>query len=117
LKIKPDSLTKESMIQINKQFEDGALRDEATLEYIVYVVSKTRGDNQKAATMLTEITTKHPFIDGNKRTAIEATKTLLNLYHKKITAKDQTIYDLIYRITSQRYTIKESTTWIANHIK
>jgi len=115
--MRPDSLAKETIIQINKEFVDGTLRDEATIDYIVYTVARTRGTNQKAATLLTETTTKHPFIDGNKRTAIEATKLLLHHYDKEITVKDNTLFDLIFRITSQRYSIKEATTWIANHTK
>lgn len=115
--IKPDCLTKNSIIEINKQFENGTLRDEGSLDYTIYKVSRTQGVNQKAATLLIEIATKHPFIDGNKRTAIESMKAFLNMHGKKITTKDNTLFDLIFRITSQRYTTKETTTWIANHTK
>ena len=115
--IKADSLTRESIVSINGRFEDGAIRDGGALDYIIYKVSKTRGINRKAATLLIEITTKHPFFDGNKRTAIESTKVLLAAHNKKITVKDNTIFDLIFRITSRRYRIDEATMWIANHTK
>lgn len=110
-------MTKESIIEINKCFENGALRDEGGLDFIIYNVSRTRGVNRKAATLLIEIVTKHPFVDGNKRTAIESTKAFLDKCSKKITVKDNTLFDLIFRITSQRYTVDETTTWIANHTK
>jgi len=117
LKIKFDSFTKESIIEINKRFEDGVMRDEGTLEHIIYRTSRTKGINRKAATFLVEIARHHPFFDGNKRTAIESAKVFLSLHGKKITAKDNTLFDLIFRITSQRYTIDEVTIWVANHTK
>ncbi|MBN2014056.1 MAG: type II toxin-antitoxin system death-on-curing family toxin [Candidatus Altiarchaeota archaeon] len=115
--IKPDCLTKDSIIEINKQFENGTLRDERSLDFTIYKVSRTQGVNRKAATLLIEIVTKHPFIDGNKRTAIESMKALLAMHGKEITTKDNTLFDMISRITSQRYTTDETTTWIANHTK
>ncbi len=110
-------MTKKSLIEINKCFENGALRDEGGLDFIIYNVSRTRGVNRKAATLLTEIVTKHPFVDGNKRTAIESMKAFLDKYNKKITVNDNTLFDLIFRVTSRRYRIDEAATWIANHIK
>lgn len=117
MKSKFDSLTKESIIEINRRFENGAIRDEGALDHIIYKTSRTKGINRKAATLLVELAAKHPFFDGNKRTAIESAKVFLALHRKKITAKDNTLFDLIFRITSQRYTIDEATIWIANHTK
>ena len=51
---------KQLLIEINKLIgESGTLRDEATLEHIVA--------NSKQ--IAKDIATKHPFVDGNKRTA------------------------------------------------
>ncbi len=115
--LKADSLTKKSLVNINRQFEKGAVRDEGTLDHIIFEVSKTRGINRKGARLLVEITTKHPFFDGNKRTAIESMKAFLAQHNKKITVRDETLYDLIYRVTSQRNAIDEVAMWIANHTK
>ena len=49
------TLTKEAIIEINKKFENGAMLNEGTLEYIVYKVGKIRGIDRKAATLLIEI--------------------------------------------------------------
>lgn len=117
MKTRFDSFTKESIIKINKRFEDGAVRDEGALDHTIYKTSRTKGINRKAATLLVEIATKHPFFDGNKRTAIETTRVFLSLHKKEITAKDNTLFDLVFRITSQRYTLEETTIWIANHTK
>jgi len=117
LKTRYDSLDKEFIISINKDFGEGAVRDEGAIDYIIYKTSKRRGINRKAATLLVEIAKQHLFFDGNKRTAIESMRTFLTLNGKKLTVRDNTLFDLIFRITSQRYTIDEATIWIANHTK
>jgi len=51
---------KELIIEINKMIgETGHLRDDATLDYIV----------EHSTNKAKDIATKHPFVDGNKRTA------------------------------------------------
>jgi len=53
-------VTKELIIEINKMIgETGHLRDDATLDYIV----------EHSTNKAKDIATKHPFIDGNKRTS------------------------------------------------
>ena len=111
-----DSLSKDCLIGINKRFR-ATLRDEGTLDYIVYKTSKTRGINRKAATLLIEIVTQHPFYDANKRTAIEAMEMFLESHNREIVVRDSTLFDLVFRITSKRYSINDISNWIANHTK
>ena len=60
---------KQTLIEINKMIgETGHLRDEATLEHICL--------NSKNVAY--DIATKHPFVNGNKRTAYIALKVLNN---------------------------------------
>jgi len=116
-KIRFDSFEKKNITKINRRFENGVIRDEGYLNHITYKTSRTKGVNRKAATPLVEIATNHPFFDGNKRTAIKTTKVVLSLHGREIIAKNSASFDLVFRITSQRYTIDETTIWIANHTK
>ena len=111
-----DSLSKDCLIGINKRF-GATLRDEGTIDYIVYKTSKTRGINKKAATLLIEITTQHPFYDGNKRTAVEAMKTFIKLHDRKLIVRDGTLFDLVFRVANRRYSIDDVAVWIMNHTK
>ncbi|MBU4267036.1 MAG: Fic family protein [Candidatus Altiarchaeales archaeon] len=117
MKTKYESLSKNLIIGINKDFGEGAVRDEGALDHIAYETARTRGVNRKAATLLVRIARQHPFFDGNKRTAIESARTYLKLNGREIVAKENTLFDLVFRVISDRYGIDEVTVWIANHTK
>ena len=46
------TLSKEAIIEINKQFDKGITRNEGDLDHIVYKVANTRGIDRKAATLV-----------------------------------------------------------------
>lgn len=112
-----DTLTKEAILEINKKFNADGIRSDADLEYIVYNVDKTRGVNQKAATLLVEIARKHPFVDGNKRTAVEAALTLLELNGKKMEVGGTSKFNVVVWSVKPKTTISEISMWIANHTR
>ena len=67
----PESpLTSPKLIEIHNdiiQDYGGAwgVRDEATLDHLIYLVNRTKSSTRKAAIILQGIASDHPFIDGN----------------------------------------------------
>ena len=48
----------------------GVMRDEATVEWLLLEIESLEDVFDKAATVLQKIATRHPFTQGNKRTAV-----------------------------------------------
>lgn len=114
---KVDTLRKEVLMEINGKFSGQGLRNDAELEYIVYKVLNTRGVNQKAVTLLMEISRRHPFTDGNKRTAYEAAITFLELNGKKLEVGENSRFNVVVWAVKPKTTIDEIVNWIANHTR
>ena len=111
------TLSKEAIININKHFEDGSIRSEAEIDHVVFKVASTRGIDRKAATLLMEIARRHPFLDGNKRTAFEAMLTLLELNGKKLKVGQASRFNVVVWSIKPRTKLDEIVTWIANHTR
>ncbi|MDO8537940.1 MAG: type II toxin-antitoxin system death-on-curing family toxin [archaeon] len=111
------TLTKEVIININKQFAGGLIRSEAEIEFIVYKVAEIRGVDRKAATLLMEIARRHPFADGNKRTAFESMITFLELNGKKLNVGETSRFNVVVWSVKPKTSIEEIITWIANHTR
>ena len=111
------TLSKEAVININKQFEDGTLRDEAVLDHLVFKVADVRGVDRKAATLLTEISRRHPFVDGNKRTAFEAMNAFLQLNGKTLEVGETSRFNVVVWTVKPQTKLDEVVTWIANHTR
>ena len=111
------TLSKEVVVKINKQFEDGSIRSEAEIDYVVYKVGNTRGIDRKAATLLIEIARRHPFLDGNKRTAFESMLTILELNGKKLKVGQGSRFNVVVWSIKPKTRLDEIVTWIANHTR
>ncbi|HIH32705.1 MAG: type II toxin-antitoxin system death-on-curing family toxin [Candidatus Diapherotrites archaeon] len=111
------TLSKEAIININKQFADGTLRSEAEIEHIVFKVANTRGIDRKAAELLMEISRRHAFVDGNKRTAFESMLAFLELNGKKLKVGPTSRFNVVVWAIKPRTSIEEIITWIANHTR
>ncbi|MBU0662255.1 type II toxin-antitoxin system death-on-curing family toxin [Candidatus Micrarchaeota archaeon] len=111
------TLSKEAVVEINRQFHNGVMRQEAELEYIVFKVANTRGIDRKAATLLMEIARRHPFADGNKRTAFESMLSFLELNGKKLDVGTSSRFNVVVWSVKPRTGIEEIVTWIANHTR
>lgn len=91
---------------------------EATLER----VEGYKGEDQealfwKATILLERIILGHPFIDGNKRTAYEATKLFLQTNGYVLNAEEDEVIDLLVGIAKSkknRFSIKN---WLEKHSK
>lgn len=111
------TLSKEAIIQVNKQFTDGAIRSEGEIEFVVYKVAETRGIDRKAATLLMEIARRHPFADGNKRTAFESMLAFLETNGKKLEVGETSRFNVVVWSVKPKTNIEEIVTWIANHTR
>lgn len=61
-------LTKEDIIEINKQFDKGNVINKASLEYAISIVKNTKDWLKQAAYFTRAILIDHIFEEGNKRT-------------------------------------------------
>ncbi|MEK6973617.1 MAG: type II toxin-antitoxin system death-on-curing family toxin [archaeon] len=111
------TLAKEAIISINKQVHEGILRSDAELEYVVFKVANTRGIDRKAAILLMEIARRHPFADGNKRTAFESMLAFLELNGKKLVVGETSRFNVVVWSVKPKTSIEEIVTWIANHTR
>ncbi|MBI4174733.1 MAG: type II toxin-antitoxin system death-on-curing family toxin [Candidatus Aenigmarchaeota archaeon] len=76
-------LTKEEIIRIHNEIIENfggteGLLNEGLLEIVMEQMKVSKDIIQKSITLLFGIIKNHPFIDGNKRTALESFYTFLN---------------------------------------
>jgi death-on-curing protein len=93
------------------------MRSEPEIDFIVYKVGSTRGVNNKAAALLLEIARRHPFVDGNKRTAFDAMMTFLELNGKRLEVGDTSKVNVTFWSVKPKTTVEEIAVWIANHTR
>ncbi len=111
------TLSKEAIIEINKKFDKGNIRNEGEIDHIVYKMANTRGVDRKAATLLLEISRRHAFADGNKRTAFEAMMAFLKLNGKELEVGETSRFNVVVWAVKPRTKLDEIVTWIANHTR
>jgi len=71
----------------------------------------------KAAYILHNIITLHPFIDGNKRTAFETTKAFLQLNGEDFEAADDESFDILISVAKGELNVRDIEVWIRKHLK
>jgi death-on-curing protein len=70
----------------------------------------------KAAAIIRGIVADHPFVDGNKRTAILSGLTLLELNGFKFKAVPGEIEDFAVVVATSHLDIPKISSWLRNHI-
>ncbi len=111
------TLSKEVIVNINKKFSDGTMRNEGEIDHIVYKVANTRGIDRKSATLLMDIAKRHAFIDGNKRTAYESMLTFLEINGKKLEVGETSKFNVVVWAVKPYTSLEEIVTWVANHTR
>ena len=119
------SLTVQKIIEIQSwlilksvQQEDqgmaGLILTPKTLENLVYYGNNLQNSYEQAAWMLHGIATRHPFYQGNKRTALAVAEMVLILSPDKqmITAEDDSIYLCVMGIARNSYSIEDVQDWL-----
>ena len=115
-------LTVEKIIEIHDEIIlkfDGAtgILSESTLHFMVFRIKKTRNIFRKAAIALHAIGSQHPFIDGNKRTALVVAENVLGQQGYYIAADEDTIVDFMLAVASYKSEPDEIEQWIREHVK
>ena len=70
-----------------------------------------------AAAYLYGICRSHPFIDGNKRTAVGAALTFLEMNGVEVDADEDAFYDLVIRVAEGRASKASVTVFLEDHAR
>nr|WP_319538134.1 type II toxin-antitoxin system death-on-curing family toxin [uncultured Methanospirillum sp.] len=90
---------------------DGILY-EATLDFIVEKCNQGNGPIQMSAILLYDISTMHPFEDGNKRTAVYAATMVLEQYGFSLTADEDEVIRMGLALARYEMSLEETILWI-----
>jgi death-on-curing protein len=95
----------------------------SNLEYVLASVKEIGEEldvrnamKKKAAFLLYNLISQHPFVNGNKRTAFELVKLFLRLNGFEITAKPQETYLFLADIATGRVSLNRVEIWIATNL-
>ena len=84
---------------------------------MVFRVNKIRDIFRRAATILHAIGSQHPFIDGNKRTALVVAENVLGRQEYYIAADEDSIVEFMLAVASYKYKPDEIERWLKEHVK
>lgn len=121
------SLTLEQLLEIHALVVEATggstgLRDLGRLESVI--ASQTQnvfGEDlypeiiDKAAAMIRGVIADHPFVDGNKRTAMLTGLTLLELNKVSFTAQPGEIEDFAVDIATKHIDVPQISNWLQSH--
>ncbi|MDO8873736.1 MAG: type II toxin-antitoxin system death-on-curing family toxin [Methanoregula sp.] len=88
------------------------IRDDATLDYVVYQVNRSRKSLRKSAIILQGIATGHPFVDGNKRTAFVTADNLVRDRGYQISATDEEVVSFMLEVAEYKHTRESVEAWL-----
>ncbi len=71
---------------------------------------------KKAAYLLYNFVVQHPFVNGNKRTALELVTLFLRINNYEITATPGRIYKLLSDIAAGKESLAHVEKWIATNL-
>lgn len=71
----------------------------------------------KAARLCFGITKNHPFVDGNKRTAVHAMLVYLDVNSVELEYDDDDLENTIIAVSSSNMSCDELAVWLKQHIK
>src|SRR3989338_323799 len=71
----------------------------------------------KAAALIQSLSSNHPFVDGNKRTALTTLEYFLHLNDKKIKATQREKVDFTLWAENEKPSLEEISDWIKKHSK
>jgi death-on-curing protein len=103
-----DEISVEKIIEIHDEVianYDGAggILTESTLHFLVYRINRERDLFRRAAIAMHAIGSQHPFIDGNKRTALIVAENILGRDGYYLALEEDRIVGFILGVASYRY--------------
>jgi len=110
--------------QIDRYGGLGGVRDTGLLESAMGSAAATFGGVflhetvfEMAAAYLFGICRNHPFLDGNKRTAVAAALTFLEMNSEEISADEDAFFDLVIGVAEGRVSKAEVAVFFQEHAK
>jgi len=91
---------------INKYGGTNGLRDEGTLQLLVYKMNREKDVFKRSALALRMIAADHPFFDGNKRTAFATAENELGDAGYYLNADAEEVIDLLRNIAEYKCFLK-----------
>ncbi|HVV96723.1 MAG TPA: type II toxin-antitoxin system death-on-curing family toxin [Rhodanobacteraceae bacterium] len=70
-----------------------------------------------AAALAYGLARNHPFIDGNKRTALVACETFIELNDGKLEAEDADLFPIVLALAEGRLSALEFAAWLRGHLR
>ncbi|PKL55953.1 MAG: hypothetical protein CVV35_07175 [Methanomicrobiales archaeon HGW-Methanomicrobiales-6] len=97
---------------------EGLVRDHGTLDFLVDRANHIDDAYRKAAWMLYSIAARHPFYQGNKRTALIAAEMILMLEAGSPITADEEVIDLYVReVATYRHGLEDVECWIRGNCR
>ena len=96
------------------------LRDRGALESALLrpQIGYYDGIIEEAAAMMESLAMNHPFVDGNKRTALDATDSFLRLNGYFIDCDDREAYDFFMHLfATNSFRFPQLRDWLGGHIE
>ncbi len=69
----------------------------------------------KAAAVMLSLIQNHPFVDGNKRTAIASAAMFLSINGWKLSATSRELQDFTFRVAERGASVQEVAEWLREH--
>ena len=88
------------------------IRDAATLDHVIYQVNRSRNVLRKSAIVLHDIAARHPFIDGNKRTAFVVADNLVREQGYQINATDEEVVFFMLEVAKYKHSRVSVEAWL-----
>ena len=71
----------------------------------------------QAAALLQSIAMDHPFVDGNKRTALTVAVLFLRWNGWKLSVQHRLLFHFVIDVVKKRLEVKDIAMWLENHVK
>jgi death on curing protein len=109
-------------LQLTEHGSAEAVRDEGLLESalarpknLLAYAEEPNSLTQMASAYSFGLASNHPFIDGNKRTALVVALTFLELNRIEISTSQEDIYMIFWLVAQGKSSEKELTAWLDKH--
>lgn len=118
-----DQLLEIHALLINETGGANGLRDLGRLEAAIATQTQNvfgqelyQNEIEKSAAIIRSIIADHPFVDGNKRTAVLAGLTFLNINNIKIEFSKGELEDFAVKITVEKLDISTISSWLSSKV-
>lgn len=93
----------------------GVMRDEATIEWLLIEIDELDDSFDKAATVLQKIATRHPFTQGNKRTAVVLANMILIMAGFEIDVSPNKLNTDIREMINANWSVGSVRCWLTEN--